>query len=364
MSDEKTEEPSERKLEKAHEEGNFPKSQEFCSGLIFAAVLLCLIGGGGFLMDQLRVLIRIGMDFGASELGMDEMRVRLGIIYVTSLWLVVPLTLVAAFAGTVGMIAQIGFQVSFKPLEPKLENISPVKGFKKIFSMKAVLELLQMMVRALVIGAVAWWLIRGAISLFAGAAFQPVPVIAETAWTLILRLLQFSLLCFLVMSGIDYGIQRWQFMKGQRMSKDEVKREYKESEGDPIIKGARMQLARENAQGGGGGNPGMESAKVILTNPTHYAVALAFQPGLYDVPVVVARGEDLDAKAIRDEARLRGIPILSNPPLARALYRTPIHTPIPREFYGVVSAVLLWLQRVEILKYSQVGMQDAAETPS
>ena len=190
---------------------------------------------------------------------------------------------------------------------------------------------------------------------------QTVAVIGETAWNLIVRLLEFSLLCFLIMSGADYAIQRWQFMKDQRMSKDEVKREYKESEGDPIIKSARTQLARENAQSGGGQGLGLASAKVILTNPTHYAVALAFEPGVYDVPVVVARGEDDEAMAIRNEAKYLGIPILSNPPLARALYLLPVNAPIPQEYYGVVAAVLIWLQRIELLNHSRVGMADAPE---
>jgi type III secretion protein U len=350
MADEKTEEPSERKIEKAHEDGNFPKSQEFCSALIFAAVLMMLSSGGAMLLDQFRALIRIGLDFGPNDLSVEEIWVKIGVIFTSAVWLIAPVTIVAAVAGTIGMVAQVGFQVSFKPLTPNLENISPAKGIKKIFSIKAVLELLQMMIRAVIIGAVAWQLIRGAITLFAGAGYQTVAVIGTVAWNLVFRLLEFSLLCFLIMSGADYAIQRWQFMKGQRMSKDEVKREYKESEGDPMIKSARMQMARENAQSAPRRGPGIEHAKVILTNPTHYAVAIAYEPGVYDVPVVVARGADEDARVIRERAAALGIPIFSNPPLARALYRTAVNSQIPKEFYVVVAAVLVWLQRLEKLK--------------
>lgn len=355
MSDEKTEDASEQKLEKAHEDGNFPKSQEFCSAFVFGAVLLTVISCGPLMLDQFRVLISTALAFGSSLLTMEELWSRIGTIYLTALWLLIPVSVVGVVAGTVGMIAQIGFHVSFKPLAPKFDNISPVKGIKKIFSVKAVLELLQMMVRACIIGAVGWWLIRGAITLFSGAAYQTVPVIGEIAWRLMTRLMEFSLLCFVVMSGGDYAIQRWQFMKSQRMSKDEVKREYKESEGDPMLKGERMRLARENAQNAKPG-PSLDHAKAILANPTHYAVAIAYEPGTYDVPVVVARGADLEAKEIRELATLAGIPIFINPPLARALYKTPLNMPIPREYFAVIAALLCWLQTIEKLKQSQVGI--------
>ena len=353
MSDEKTEDASEQKLEKAHEEGNFPKSQEFCSAFIFGAVLLTVVASGSLMLDQFRVLVSAALAFGSSPLNMEELWSKIGTIYLTALWLLLPVTVVAMVAGTVGMVAQIGFQVSFKPLTPKFDNISPVKGIKKIFSLKAVFELLQMMVRACIIGAVGWWLIRGAITLFSGAAYQTLPVIGEIAWRLMTRLMEFSLLCFMVMSGGDYAIQRWQFMKGQRMSKDEVKREYKESEGDPMLKGERMRQAREDAQNAG---PGLSHAKAILANPTHYAVAIGYEPGIYDVPVVVARGVDVQAKEIREQAALFGIPIFVNPPLARALYKTPVNRPIPREYFGVIAALLSWLQTIEKLKQSQVGI--------
>ena len=356
MADEKTEEPSDHKLGKAHEEGNFPKSAEFASAIVFAVVLMMIVGGGKVFLDRMRALIRVGLDFKAGEMQLNELWNRTGFIYDSAVWLILPVALVSAAAGLLGMVAQVGFHVSFKPVAPNLENISPAKGIKQLFSIKAVFELLQMLVRAIVIGAVAWWLIRSAIKLFAGAAYQTVPVIGELAWNLVTRLLEYSLLAFLVMSGLDYALQRWQFMKGQRMSKDEVKREYKESEGDPLIKSARMQFAREGARSGG---QSMQHAKAILTNPTHYAVALAYEPGIYDVPVIVARGQDEGAKEIREAAARMGIPILSNPPLARALFKIGVDRPIPREYFAVVAALLNWLRRIDAMNESRVGIAAA-----
>ena len=360
MADEKTEEPTEHKLEKSREEGNFPKSQEFASSVVFGSVLLAIIGGGSSLFEQFRVLIRMGLEFGSRQLTNEELLVKVSIIFSSALWLIIPIALISAIAGIVGMVAQIGFHVSFKPVEPKLENISPVKGIKKIFSMKSVLELLQMIVRAIIIGSVGWWLIKGSISLFAGAAYQTLPIIAETSWHMVTRLMEFGLLCFLILSGCDYALQHWQYIKGQRMSKDEIKREHKESEGDPMIKSARMQLARENAQSGPSG--GLSKAKVVLTNPTHYSVALAYEPGTYDVPTVVARGADLEAKYIREEAAALGIPVISNPPLARALYKVEVDCGVPSEFFGVVAAVLLWLQRIDSMGECTVGVAPVEET--
>lgn len=354
MADEKTEEPTEQKLEKAREDGNFPKSQEFASSVVFCLVLMTCMFGANQFFDRLRVLIQMALRFDATSMSQEALAVKVGIVYSSALWLVIPIALVAVVAGLIGMIAQIGFHVSFKPIEPKFENLDPVKGFKKIFSIKSVLELLQMLVRGVVISAVAWWLIKGALGLFTGAAYQTLPVIGETAWYSITRLLQFAGLCFFLMSGVDYAIQRWQYMKDQRMSKDEIKREYKESEGDPLLKSVRMQLARENAQSGP--SPRLEHAKAILTNPTHFAVAIAYEPGLYNVPVIVARGADLEAKQIRERAQVLGIPIFSNPPLARALYKLPLSSSIPKEYFGVIAALLVWLQRVETLNSSRIGI--------
>lgn len=354
MADEKTEEPTEQKLEKAREEGNFPKSQEFASAIVFGFVLMTCLFGGNFFYDRLQVLIRIGLDFDANRLSHEALLVKAGIVYSSAVWLLMPIALVSVVAGLIGMLAQIGFHVSFKPIEPKFENLDPVKGFKKIFSMKSLLELAQMLVRGIVIGAVGWWLIKSALGLFSGAAYQTLPVIGQTAWHLIMRLLQFAGLCFFLMSGVDYAIQRWQYIKGQRMSKDEVKREYKESEGDPLIKSARMQIARENAHSGP--SPGLEHAKVILTNPTHFAVAIAYEPGQYNVPVIVARGADLEAQKIREQAQVLGIPIFSNPPLARALYKLPLSGAVPREYFGMIASVLLWLQRIDALNASRIGV--------
>ena len=359
MADEKTEEPTEQKLEKAREEGNFPKSQEFASSIVFGSVLMACLFGGNFLYDRLRVLIRLALDFDTTKLTSEALLIKVGIVYGSALWLVVPIALVSVVAGLIGTVSQIGFHVSFKPIEPKFENLDPVKGFKKIFSMKSLLELAQMLVRGIVVAAVAWWLIKGALGLFTGAAYQTLPVLGETAWHLITRLLQFAGLCFFLMSGVDYAIQHWQYIKGQRMSKDEVKREYKESEGDPLLKSVRTQIARENAQSGP--SPRLNHAKVILTNPTHFAVAIAYEPGKYNVPVIVARGADLEAKEIRDQAQLLGIPIFSNPPLARALYKLPLSSSVPREYYAIIAALLLWLQHVDMLNGSRIGISTGSD---
>jgi type III secretion protein U len=356
MADEKTEEPTSRKLEKAHDDGSFPKSQEVTSAVVFAMVLVMLIAGGRVMFEQFRTLINVAVEISSNNISLEVLWDKLGSVYKIALWLIIPVACVSALAGVIGSVIQIGFRVSFKPVSPNVENISPVKGIKKIFSIKAVFELLQMIVRAFVVGAIAWWLIRGAITLFSGAAYQTLPIIGQTAWYLVTRLLKFALLAFLIMSVIDYALQRWQFMKGQRMSKDEVKREYKESEGDPLIKSKRIQMSRENAENAGNNRAGVQHANVILTNPTHYAVAVAYEPGRYDVPTIVARGADEDAKKIREEAALLGIPIFSNPPLARALYKTGINRQVPREFFGVIAALLIWLRQMNKINESYAGI--------
>jgi type III secretion protein U len=151
-----------------------------------------------------------------------------------------------------------------------------------------------------------------------------------------------ALLLFLVLGPVDYAIQRWQFMKEQRMSKDEVRREYKEQEGDPHVKGERQQLARELSQS----DPAerVAGANAVIVNPTHYAVAISYHPGSSGLPVVVAKGVDEAALHIRRCAELSGVPIFGNPPLARALFKVQTDGTIPEELFEAVAAVLRWVE--------------------
>ena len=171
--------------------------------------------------------------------------------------------------------------------------------------------------------------------------------IVDIAWRAILKLMGATTIVFLILGPVDYALQVWMFKRDQRMSKDEVKREYKESEGDPELKGKRKQLAREMANSAP--QKRVPNSNVVVNNPTHYSVALKYEPGVTPLPIVVAKGHDAQALVIRELAAQHKVPMVTNPPLARALYKLPLDEPIPEELFDAVAAVLRWVRTVEQL---------------
>lgn len=346
MSSEKTEQPTPQKLDKARKEGQIPKSQETAAITSFAFVLMALAAASDWMADRLKGMMASMLTAVASPLP-DAWLVGLGMqVFLLTLGLILPLAAVAALGGAIGMLMQVGVQVSFKPVTPKFDAINPVNGFKKVISWKSLLEGLQMVLRAIIIGVVVWSVIRSALPMISGAAYHAPSHIGATAWSLFLKLMFVTLVVCALMGPLDYALQRWQFMKGQRMSKDEIKREFKEGEGDPQLKGERKQLAREmieNPPPPGQGAP----VKVVVANPTHCAVALAWRPGM--VPVVVARGEDRQAVALRETAEAEGVAVFTNRSLARRLVQLPRGSAISADTFEAVGAILRCIAGIEAL---------------
>jgi len=177
-----------------------------------------------------------------------------------------------------------------------------------------------------------------------GVVYEPIGSIDSIAWGTLCRVLGISGALYLVIGAADYGVQHWLFIRDHRMSKDEVKRENKNSEGDPHIKGQRRKLAREFASSDQ--QQPVKNASVVVVNPTHYAVALRYVPSESGLPRVIAKGVDAEARVIREEAARRGIPIVGNPPLARALYRVALEDAIPEPLFDAVASVLAWVESI------------------
>jgi type III secretion protein U len=210
--------------------------------------------------------------------------------------------------------------------------------------MKSVLTLIQTVFKAVVIGVAIWQVVVGLLPLIAGSAYQSVEGIGEIGWSAVMKIMNLGLLLFIVIGPIDFGLQKWLFLKDQRMSKDEVKREYKDAEGKPMMKGQRKQLTYEIANGDPAQAVG--SANAVVVNPTHYAVAIRYVPGETALPLIVAKGIDEQALNIRRHAETLGVPIFANPPLARALHKVPIDNTIPEELFEPVAAILRWVDAI------------------
>lgn len=341
MSDEKTEEPTDKKLRDARRDGETVKSPDLSFSLLLIAASLGLSFAGPAMGEHLRALLGVALDMQASSGTDTDLRRAMGRIGIQALLLSIPV-FVAVVASIVSVASQIGLAISFKPLEPKFNAINPASGLKRMFSLRSFIDLAKMLVKAAVLAAALYKTMIGLVPLIVGVAYEPVLDLIEISWSTLCRLFAVGGVLYLVLGVADYGIQKWLFIRDHRMSKEDVKREHKDSEGDPHLKGKRKQVAKEIVEG----NPdkAVASAQAVIVNPTHYAVAVRYMPSEYDLPRIVAKGVDADALEIRRMAERHGVPIVGNPPLARALYLVPAGDAIPEACFKAVAAVLAWVE--------------------
>jgi type III secretion protein U len=340
---EKTEEATDTKLNKARKDGEVPKSQDMTMGVSMLGVFGVLVMTGPSMMERFRALLIHAQELGNGDIPMVELYERMGAMFADGIILAAPLLLVAMLFAIIGAAAHIGIIFSMKPVMPKFDAISPASGIKKVFSMKSITTFLQMLFKALVLGVVLWEVSVGLIPLIASSAYQSVPNIGAMSWAALTKVFGIAVALFMVLGPVDYAIQKFHFMKGQRMSKDDIKREHKESEGDPQLNSQRKALAEELSNEDPRQRVG--SATAVIMNPTHYAVALRYR-GEGSLPIIVAKGRDEAALHIRSLAMEMHVPVFVNPPLARALHKEPMNSPVPEELFEAVAAILRWVAQV------------------
>jgi type III secretion YscU/HrpY family protein len=327
MDGEKTEEPTPRKLNKARERGEVFKSADVIHTAQFIALLILLCVAVVLYLPRLRELFDVWPVLWAQlprEIAgtPPEQAARAALshglhVMLLALW---PLLLIPLVIGLGAAWFQVRGVFSLQPLTPNFERFNPGSNLKRLFASRNLIELVKTLVKVVFIGMTVWVTVRGVIpqSLEAVAGATPAAIASLLGRSLFAMALA-CLALYIFMSGVDYGHQFYEYMKQQRMTKDEVKREYKEIEGDPYIKGQRraigMQMALEEP------STNLSKAKVVVTNPTHLSVAIAYDPQFGGLPSVVAKGSDATAMAIRHQARRLGIPIVENKPLARRLYQ-------------------------------------------
>jgi type III secretion protein U len=344
MSD-KTEQPTAKRLRDAREKGQLARSQEIPSAAIVLSLVLYLFARSEAIFRQLADVTLLSFSAANQSWEIGIARLVPALLSV-ALDILAPLVVLVVGVSIAANLAQIGFLFSIKAAIPKLENLSPKKWFQKVFSKKGVFDLCKNLIKITVLGVVVWRVLsRHWADLFriSSAGLDPIwRMLGDTAWDLSIQ----AATAFAALALIDYFWERWQFIKQNMMSKDEVKREYKEMEGDPHIKAKRRQLHQEMASQNAMGN--VRRAKVLVTNPTHYAVALDYEEGKTPLPVILAKGEGLLAERMIAVARQEGIPIMRQAPLARALYQDGAENAcIPKDLIAPVTEVLRWLKTLE-----------------
>ncbi|CAB3769475.1 type III secretion system export apparatus subunit SctU [Paraburkholderia solisilvae] len=346
MSDEKTEEPSEQKLRKVREEGQVAKSTDLVEVACLGAIFITLQAGEHYLAGTLRAIVQDALDFCASDRSLQQLGIAAADIGMHAAVLLCGIAAVALGAALCALVPQTGLQMSFEAVMPKFTAVSPASGITKIFSMNSMVDLIKMTVKAAIIVVVMWQTIESAMPVVASALNQSIPQLIHVLWSVVMHILAVAFGVFIVIAAFDYKLQTWLFVRKNRMSKDEVKREHKENDGNPEMKGERKRRAKEISQEGP--KRGIANANVVVVNPVHYAVALRYDPVEFPLPVVLAKGTDHEALLLRRYATEAGVPIVANPPVARMLHKVPESQPIPEELFEVVAAILRWVDSLAI----------------
>ncbi|MBR1860350.1 MAG: flagellar biosynthesis protein FlhB [Lachnospiraceae bacterium] len=350
---EKTEPATSKKLSDARKEGQVAKSKEVanCLGLLSLFIVLKVALGyiGGSLKnifgDIYGEISNVVVFWNGQMPVTDTMLMFRRMIY-RILIIILPVLAVGFIIAFMSDLFQVRWEPTTKPLQPKLSKINPISGFKRIFSLNSVIELLKSILKLGLIGIVAYTFVRSNIgfilNIYEKDFLEAIGNIGKLVTDLGIRI---SAL-YIVIAGADLLYQRWKFAKDMKMTKQEVKDEYKQMEGDPQIKGKIKQKMLEASRRRM--MQDLPKADVVITNPTHYAVAIRYEPSEIDAPVVLAKGEGYLAQRIKDVARENNIHIVENKPLARMLYHNvDIGQAIPPELYQAVAEVLAFVYHLQ-----------------
>ena len=332
--------PSPRKLEEARKKGDVIKSQDVAAVLILAVAAMVIINMGGKIASEImnygRVFIERPHEFALD--GAALQRLMLNIMYHTgvALFALLGAMSIAAIAGHTG---QSGLLFASDKIMPKPDKISPIAGFKRVFGKDALVQFLKTLFKIMVLGIVAYNVIKPKLNAVENIiSLEPIALgayIGEILKELLMKLL----IVLGIFAGADYFFQRMSFMKRNKMSKHEMKEEYKQTEGDPMVAAKLKQIRMEKAKQRMMMN--VPKASVIITNPTHFAIALRYEAGETMAPICLAKGVDRVALKIREVAGEHNIPIIEDPPLARALFKSvEIDEYIPAEYYQAVAKII------------------------
>ncbi|KRE90921.1 flagellar biosynthetic protein FlhB [Frateuria sp. Soil773] len=347
---EKTEQPSEKRLREAREKGDVPRSRDLSGALVVLAGVAALMSGGPAAMRHARQIYALGLDYNRDALFSDALPARvLGMALREALALFAPValaTLLATFAAPV-LLGGIGF--SAQALQPKFERLDPIKGLGKVFALRGLVELAKSLLKLALIGGVLALALRhwqgelldtGRGAVASGIA-QSIALLGRAALT-------FGAMLALI-GGIDALYQKFDHAKRQRMTKQELRDESKESEGNPELKGRIRQV--QHAMSRRRMMQELPNADVVVVNPSHFAVALRYDDGKGGAPRVLAKGVDVLAQQIRQVAAGHRIPLVEAPPLARALYATTeLGREIPAALYVAVAQVLAYVYQLKQAK--------------
>lgn len=337
-------EATQQKLQKARKEGQVVKSKDFSMAIGLLVMFIFIFQMAPFIWHQItRIFIVIYEQIPNKHLDEIGYSYLFSITIIPTILILGPILFLAAFVGVMGDLIQIGPLVTMTPLSPKLDKLNPTKYFKNIMSVKTLFELVKNVVKVVLLGYIGWIVYSAHLPVILGlAAVDNSFAIMNEFGSLLLDFIMKAGIAFLVISVADYGVTRWKFMQDQKMSFKEIKDEYKNSEGDPHVKAALRQKRQQMMQRGM--MDSVPDADFVVSNPTHIACAMKYDQEKMESPKLVAKGTELFAKKIIEIAREHSVPVIENPPVARALFRlVEINAYVPPELYKAVAEILLFV---------------------
>lgn len=350
---EKTESPSQRRLDQAREEGQVARSRELSTFLVTMAGGTGLWLMGSYFVQQLIHLLREGLTLDAQlAFHAEQLLPHLRELSLSTLLVFLPLLLLLLLVAAFSPLLMNGWLFSLKPLQPNFSKLDPVAGIARMFSVNSLMELAKAIGKSIVVGGIGAWVVwhnREAVLLLVGEPVtRSIPHLGSLVWGCFVAIM----LGMLLIVAIDVPFQLWEHNKKLKMTKEEVRQEAKETEGDPQVKGRIRSMQREIARRRM--MSAIPTADVVVTNPTHYAVALKYSENGMRAPVVVAKGSHLLAARIREIAQENRVPILEAPPLARALHKhCELGAAIPEALYTAVAEVLAYVYQLR--RYEKQG---------
>lgn len=342
----KTEEPTSKRLQDAQDKGNIAKSQEIGHWFSFIAAALAMWMLAGLMTSSFVGSTRVFFEqphliaIDPSHLTKVMVDLFLGIGVGLS-----PVIGLFALFGIASSVVQNPPHFTLERIKPNFSKISPMTGLKRMFSLQSLVEFVKNIIKISAIGAILAAVLQPELESLEALIDLDISMQLPLILEMVLKLVSILAGIMFVVAVADYLYQRFTYMKGLRMTRQELKEEYKEQEGDPTIKARlrqiRMQRVRRRMMAS------VPEASVVITNPTHYAVALKYEPEKMEAPVIVAKGVDVLALRIREIAKENEVPIVENPPLARALYKAELDEPVPVEHYRAVAGVISYVMRLK-----------------
>lgn len=337
-------EASQQKLQKARKEGQVVKSKDFSTALSLMIMFMIIVKLAPIVWDQVtKLFVLLYEQIPTANLEKIGLSYLLTITLIPAVLIIMPILFLAGFIAILGDFIQVGPLVTMTPLMPKLDKLDPSKYFKNLFTPKTLFELFKNVVKVGVLGFIGYSVYKDHLeTILSLVAIDNSFAIMTEFGNLVIEFVMKAGLAFLIIAIADYGVTRHKFMNDQKMSFKEVKDEYKNQEGDPNVKAALRQRRQQMLHKGM--MDAVPDADFVVTNPTHVACALKYDQNTMDSPRLVAKGTELIAKKIIEIAREHSVPVIENPPVARALFRmVEPNMPIPPDLYKAVAEILLFV---------------------